>query len=438
MNEDLTYFSIADRQMEPLTRADSVFVRSLLDNILFYPNALLVPDIYFFISHPLANHILHQGGSDSFLAACVANGLIVPSFRKSANGSFKGALTAINDERIQGVRRDTAIEVMSALHVAANNGTRFRSINWPGEDLGLRFEHELHKQLVRPQMPDAPLGRGQSDLAMIWQDTAKWRMECIETAKAQTALLAGTGIRRGEIMNAVAKDLNYPEDRIDSIEPLLHFVSSDPRKRRALEAFFLWMNLCYHKNHADAFNCSLTFPRFDPIVNAVVSNFLPGSTSYNNYIEMVEIREVVTVPRASLLLRMGPKTILQARLEEGREYFERLVEWQVNPNEARGRALVTALKKYSDRLVVVAARAGTPELDRKLIRHVVSQERNREFMRIALDAATSFVRSVIPKPIAEIVKSANSLISLSSVETDQIEVAHTAKLPAELISHTQR
>lgn len=435
--KNLTYFSVADRQMESLTRANLVFVRSLLDNILFYPNSLVIPDVYFIVSQPLATHVLTQGGSDSFLAACVAEGLIVPAFRNGADGTFQGALNAIKDDRIQGIRVETATEVTAALHVASMNGSRFRPITWPHE-LGVRFEREIRDQLARPTTPPPQFQQDRPDLAEVWKYTERWRTECIEAASRKTKSMGGSGLRRGEIMNAIAADLHYPDTRIDSIEPLLRLAADEPLKRSALEAFFLWVNLCYHKNHADTFQCALSFPRFDSMVEPLADHYLPGRMSSDHRENMVEVRELVAVPKASALLRMGSKRLIEARLSEGREYFERLAEWQIQPNEVRARALVTALKSYAERLVVLAARAGTPDLTQNLVRHVVSQERNREFMKIIFGAATSFVRGFVPRPIVEASKTADALIALSSIETEQTQIAHGARLPAELVVSAQQ
>jgi hypothetical protein len=434
MSQPLSYFSIADRQMESLVPAAELFTQSLLENALFYRSALLIPDIFFFISTPLASHVLNEGRSKSFLGACLANGFAVPAFR--FKGDFETALAEIKRQDIQGLQSGAVPnQVMSALQFAWENGKRSQAKNWPDEDMGAKFENELRAQLVNPDIAPKVLegaGLSQNELDGLWQGTKKWRTECIDKAARRTKASVGLGVRRGEILNAIARDLKYPGERIHDIRSLFQFVT-DERKRKELEAFFLWINYCYHRNQALSFKCALNFPRFDGISAVTSGSLLSSSDRQNGQAEIHEIRETITVPKFNTLVRMKPDELLGFRQDAGEEYFVKLIQWESTPNEDTEQKVRDALKKYSERLAIAAA-AQQPGFEpaKKVISHIrgeITKEHVRNWMPVIFNAAKAWLELT---GMDEAAKATSKTISLTTLETQQITIAHRPRLPTEL------
>ncbi len=438
-----TYLSIADRQMEALTNTPAGFVKSMIYRVLFCREKLLIPDIYFFISKQIAKHVLNDGGSHSFLATCIEKGHVIPAFRQSTEIGFLNARKEIQTTDIQGVRKDTAEEVALALEVAADRAVDFKYKVWPG-DLGLGFQHDLYRLLVTPDMPPTTMevaGLSQDVLNKIWYDTKKWRTECIPAALERTCIVAGQGIRRGAIMNAVAADIGFRCDRIDDIGDLIRFASNDPQMNAtALETFFRWVCMCYYSNHANAFGCSPSFPRFDGLAAAIGQNLITGfATGDDDESQVQQLTLNLTVPAFSVLLSMNPTDLLDVRSHAGSDYFEALLRWESQSQNERDddmRAqldsrLKEAAKKYCDKLVIVAgARSTSPELTGLRLDHIVPSGRTRHSLGAVLKLLgdlfwdASYIRTSV--------NGIFNIISPWRVPTESIAVTHRTRMSPEL------
>src|SRR2546423_3361498 len=104
---DTALFSAADRQMESFLSFGflrSAFEESLLNNLLF-EEYIVVPDIFYFISGGLDEHIKarSQANSVGLLEAGLSEGFEIPAFRSPGTTSFREAFDLILDSGIAGL-----------------------------------------------------------------------------------------------------------------------------------------------------------------------------------------------------------------------------------------------------------------------------------------------------------------------------------------------
>ena len=92
--KELTYFSAADRQIEDVVDR-ATFERRLLEHVLFHPGPL-IPDVFFFVSTHVAEHV--KTGAGGLLGAALAAGLARPAFRDAPHAwRLSGADAAFFD-----------------------------------------------------------------------------------------------------------------------------------------------------------------------------------------------------------------------------------------------------------------------------------------------------------------------------------------------------
>ena len=269
------YFSVADRQLENFLDEDA-FERSLLLNALFQP-AILIPDVFFFISRGLERHILESPTPQSLLEACIANGVVIPAFRNPSCSSFNEALYIIRGKgdpkrAIRGLRDPQSNDRLADRLQVAARSKDFSLAYWPQHDVGEKFDQVIERYLSRPEPPQADmyLGINQKYLNTLWKLTERWRLDCVYEAREETRKIAQCGLRRGEIMNAVGRDLGLPLDyQVNDIAELLELPLESPEKKQALRVFLRWMCELYQYNQAVEFGTTPNFPNYDPLSGVV-------------------------------------------------------------------------------------------------------------------------------------------------------------------------
>lgn len=347
------YFSVADRQMENFL-VEGAFEKSLYINT-FFQLGELIPDIFCYISGELPAHIgqaRERGHRVSFFEACVEKEIVVPSFRSRDCSSFPQALQIILKQGIQGVRAD-ADETARYLQLAADRNPNFLPYV-PETHLGETYDQVLERYLGRRAAPVVVEGSGirQEALEGLWRDTEHWRIGCIDQAREKAMELGEPGLRRGEIMNAVGRDLGIlgPNDRVDDIGDLINHPLVPEEKKRALRSFFQWMCELYEYNHAIQLKAAPNFPHYSPYSGAVVNNALPAGPPLMDLSSIHVIRESVSFPRIKVLEATPPDELLAVRQEFNRTYLDAVLAWRREPNAPNESEVRRVLRSYSEAL----------------------------------------------------------------------------------------
>jgi hypothetical protein len=342
------YFSIADRQLESFADYND-FERSLVFNALFQ-KGILIPDIFCFISQNLIKHIFESDHPNrkSLFEACIEQGIVVPAFRNRETTSFNDALADINELEIQGVH-ENANKIANRLQNAAKKNPQFSPEYWPTHDIGEKFGQVVEHHLACQSPPEVDTGSGINldELQDLWERTERWRIHCVGEARDKTKEMTGRGLRRGEIMNAVGRDLGLSKDhKVNDIAELFRY-KKHSKEKKALRCFFRWVNDCYQYNQANEFGAIANFPIYDPIESLMVSSILPKEQSKMDSEPAPTIRETVPLPSINVLSKMAPSEFILAYEESGTGYFEAVETWQQEPDDANEKEAIKYLRLYA-------------------------------------------------------------------------------------------
>ncbi len=325
------YFSTADLQLESLLD-DLDFDRSLLLNILFQPK-ILIPDIFFFISTGIRNH-LTRNESLSLLELGLQKGLIIPAFRDINAQDFTSILSVVNgsgnnENAILGIRFDSSD---TALRLDANV-TIPEILPWPNYNIGKGYQEIIVKYLSQDEMPTMPTGSEYGQFyKYYWEETKKWRQDCVFDAIKETERIAGEGLRRGLLITEIGRSLGIVkgDQKLNSVSDLLINKVSD-KHRDLLQYYCRWLTDCYQFNQAKAFNCKPYFPEFHPISGIMASQFIDSATTDpvdNSQFEILNVE--LKMPSISTLKKVKPSEIIAIRDEFGADYRKAVLDWQIN------------------------------------------------------------------------------------------------------------
>ncbi|MCK4796399.1 MAG: hypothetical protein KAT05_03405, partial [Spirochaetes bacterium] len=342
------YFSIADRQLESFGEYKA-FERSLLFNAI-YQKGILVPDIFCFISNHLRHHIFEPAHPNrkSLFEVFIEKGIVVPVFRNPDTTSFNEALNDIRE--IQGIHRE-AERMADRLDDAVKKNKEFSPEYWPKHDIGENFEQIVDQHLTCEMPPevDTESGINTKKLQNLWECTERWRIHCVGEARDKTKEITGRGLRRGEIMNAVGRDLGLPKDhKVNDMTELFNTKKSS-KENEALKYFCRWVNDCYQYNQANEFDATANFPFYDPIGSIMVSSILPKEQSKIDPEPLEIIRETIKFPSINNLLKMSPDRIISISddtLSAG--YTEAMNIWQKESDEANKINAIKRLHEYAN------------------------------------------------------------------------------------------
>jgi len=359
------YLSSADLQLESYLDADS-FERNLLTNLLFQPG-VLVPDIFFFISAGIAQHL--SGSNMTLLEAGLRKGEVIASFRDKSIGSFTDALRVAmgnGDERnaILGIR-DDAKEIAHRLDAVLDNKSDFTPEYWPEHSIGSRFQMRIETLLANgpaPRLPDN-IDIPQTEMEQLWSVTKKWRTDCVQAAVDETRLVAGSGLRRGMLITAVGRSVGVVsgDETLENVAELLD--SSLPQKTlRALEYFFRWVTDIYQYNQAREFGAIPSFPECEPVAGVFAGEFLKREARRSgNKPERTTLTLRAPMPNRSSLAHVSADDLLEIKRSVGMAYFIALSNWQ-NAKESSinlEQNLERSLNDYGNALVKEVRKRGS-------------------------------------------------------------------------------
>ncbi|MCK4670764.1 MAG: hypothetical protein KAT43_06185 [Nanoarchaeota archaeon] len=342
------YLSVADRQIESFLSPGG-FERSLVLNVLFQ-SSIVLPDIFFFISGEVERHVL-DSGPQSLLEACIERNIVRPAFRDGTCSSFLDALNIIkgngNSTRaIQGVR-ESAEELARRLSRVTENPS-FKPFVWPRE-IGEDFAKLIQTCLTTDSVPEvgSECQLSPRNVKLLWQRTAKWRKDCVEEALSKTKQIAGKGLRRGELMNAIGRSLGIRSGhKVQDIRELRSVVGVDYHERFALNCFLNWMCQLYHWNQASAFGATVSLPTYDETTPIGLSAILPQSPPSSAGGKVITVQ--VSIPPTDVIARLRPNELIAIRSDLGSGYLAALGEWQREPTEENEAKVRSSLAAYAE------------------------------------------------------------------------------------------
>jgi hypothetical protein len=354
------YFSAADRQTEFFVAPGLLqgeFERSLIHSLLFN-DAILIPDIFYFISHGLSAHIKSHIGQATvgLLEAATSAGTAIPSFRNADIGSFNQANDACDAMGIRGLLDDTTRHlVVHRLDTALQKGRDAGNAvvtTWPTHSVGERYGERLQQLLrpdLRPDGQDYPPVRS-PELDEVWVRTRRWRTTCLD--EALEAGQASGGFRRGDYMATIGRSIGLT-GRIDDMAQLLEadLPSAD---LLALRVLCQWINECYHYNQAREFGLDPNWSRFHPDFSTVT---LSAMESIEVDLESrmspaAETTVQAALPPPRVLARAHGESLVAVRNgTAGGDFFDAVSWWRTHPeDESATKNVQVAFKTYAAQL----------------------------------------------------------------------------------------
>jgi len=386
-----SFLGILDRQMEAFIGRDG-WQRSLLCGLLFEKH-LFAPDIFFFISSYLQNHLQSFPSGDSLFEVALRRGLIVPAFRVNT-GSFIEVLQEIQKEGILGVQ-DGAADVARRLDAVFQQQSSFAPLNFD-VDLGEGYENFSRRTLMGESLPEVL----QEDSAAreAWEISKPWRFDLLDAACRQTEMEVGGGLRRGNWMCQVGWSLGWPrEKKVHDITLVLNSIS-DVKTRWAAELFFRWMNECYQANFALSLQVVPNFPasvsKFAIVPYSLLS---PGSNEAREQREQEEIDLTVALPPPHMLAQVPVDTLLAIREEVGSDYLSALEKWRLRDSGMSAEKVETLLEQYASQLRLRCSKeVPNPETRLELKLKRWSGILDQEMLQHALDFASLIKPALVP------------------------------------------
>ncbi|MFI9561652.1 hypothetical protein [Nonomuraea endophytica] len=324
------HLSALDRQaesfIEPAAWQRNV-EHSLLNNILF-DTAVLIPDVFFFISRGLMGHIntAMVNNRISLLEASISAGIAIPAFREKGCADFTQAYTTINSTGIRGLLpyEGNVQHIVARLDAAARDADAFRAVTWPERGVGALFEDNL-TTFFQPPGDVSPIASPR--IQEIWQRTGPWRLEVLNSARRRRT----TGFRRGDYMAALGEAVGLGERPIDDVSQLFPAVR-DPGERLALQVLCLWMNECYSYSQARAFGIRPNLPDFRPEYSLATLAALESAGDDRVGSQTEELTVTASMPPQHVLLTMDAEALVQLRrTPAGQDYFAAADYWRGNP-----------------------------------------------------------------------------------------------------------
>ena len=347
------YFSAVDGGIEHLISGDrSLFMQSLVYNLLFQEGGLVVPDVFFFNCEPLIGHV--ESKESPIFTRALERGLIIPAFRDESTDSFSSALSSVLGNQIRGVeaaqfRRHTTtpqgfaerldIAVQRGLRRAPNSQRSPRRIVWPS-DMGGAFARMLRQTFDQDYLTNPYYEKHHE----LWEGTSAWRHEMVDRAEQVTISMGGTGIRRAEIFNVIGRELGYLEGSatFDKPRDLVLAAKKDRSQARLLSFFVDSINATYQRSQAVSFDAvSNTLSPLTPVAASIFPD--DGGSNQPVRLPVRPLTVKVWLPKVADILRAESSEVLAIRDgDDGDRFFEARRRWMLR--QVRTRMAESALR----------------------------------------------------------------------------------------------
>lgn len=357
------YFSAADRSMTMLM-SHMDFDLGLAHSILLQP-ALVIPDIFMFISPHLRRHVLRNGELSIFEAA-MREGFVIPAFRRQFS-SFEGAAAALTSEGILGMLHPDEVAALAARYDAVASRIFADPLVWP-DRLGESYGKILATCLAGNLESDSGAQR-------IWRDTEALRDDAVLLAQTSIDRNAAAGVRRGDLYNSAARVLGVRNgtEMFGSVEAILmRYEGLHPPGSLEYEAasiYFRWIDDLYRLNQAVRFRAEpstlIRRPAELEMVElgldaAIRLGYATGAGTVSP--DSAPFDVTIRIPAAALIAKLSPTELLGAR-DLGLAWFVAINNYLKNPDPVRRTAAERAIEEYASRLRALKPKEQTQNLD---------------------------------------------------------------------------
>jgi hypothetical protein len=362
--EDLVFFSPADRRVSA-SMPQSDFESALVYSFLFEPG-VVIPDVFFFISLHVRNHILRTPGESLFEKA-LQIGAIRPALRSPAS-SFSGILASVRG--IWGLLPEGDLQELVSRYNEATSAGLPKVVLWP-DRMGEKYDKLLSKVL---QQDDPPTIGKYSVEARIWEYTRRLRFDAIDNAREVELRRpeGGFGVRRGEIINEagrILKAIEADEAGVsDSDDVIIRYNPSRKGEREAVVEFFSWIDELYRINQAQQFvvrpNVINQTSQDLAIVDSAMESWRrdTGNLGSPDYFEAT-----VRVPSVEYLLSLPSDQLIELR-NEGRIWRSKIHRYFDLPYTASREVAEDALQDFAKEL---RKRAPASQIQQMTVKGVV-------------------------------------------------------------------
>jgi hypothetical protein len=339
---------ILDAEMETRFGYD-LWVEKLLHGILFEP-VLKAPDIFFFISKHLENHLLKDSPGTSLFTAALQKHVIVPAFRTDDRSKW-GFRTAVRDFRSRNRTslRSTAETIADLL----DNQWEYKKENDAVffSRCAAREMYHLSRELVGIECP--PSIRHNTTLAELWGTSKDLRSRTFDEACAVSERSGRHGeVTRTDWMQAIAKEFGVINP--EQYEHSATLVQSIPEKYRDGVALTLdAMHGCYAVSVSHDLVTTSAVPSWreaDGIVaDALVSR---GKTTANQTLHYRRdaLGVSLEIPPLHALRQVPPDELVAVCVTVGRTYKTLVTQWQQGDPDVSAAKIQVAADEYAKHL----------------------------------------------------------------------------------------
>ncbi|MEV6482813.1 hypothetical protein [Streptomyces sp. NPDC051576] len=348
-----TLFSAADRQIEGLL-TQSRFDTSLTAGLLFLDGGLIIPDIYFFISARLKQHL--DSAALSQLEVALEMGMVMPSFRNRDTASFVDSLRVVREAGIVGLLPgDQPDRIARRLDAALLRSSDFQPVFWPSESpssVAERYRAIMETCLGGDDPPPVESEESRALLNDVWQRSPQWRVDCLQ--RAVTA--SGSGLRRGTLMKEIGRTVGI-ENPVDDVRELYEAAQAAglaPEDVTALKTICRIMNNCYLYNQAQQQVTRADFPAYDESAEVVLAAGLSADgaarAAATPRSEQPRLERTLTAPPMDALLEADPHRLLGVRQDIHAEYTAAVKAWHREPTSQHAERLIDVQHAYVETL----------------------------------------------------------------------------------------
>lgn len=384
-----TLFSAADRQLEGLL-TQSRFDASLTAGLLFLDGGLIIPDIYFFISDRLKQHL--DSAALSRLEVALEMGMVMPTFRNQGSATFVDALRVIRESGIAGLLPgDHPDRIARRLDAALLRSSDFQPVFWPSESptsVAERYREIVETCLTGDEPPPVESKESRALLNDVWQRSAQWRIDCLQRAISAS----GSGLRRGALMKEIGQTVGIekPVDDVRELYEAAQAAGLAPEDVTALKTICRIMNNCYLYNQAQQQVTRADFPAYDQSAEVVLTAGLSADdaprAAARPRSERPRLERTLTAPPMDALLEADPRRLLGVRQDIHADYTAAVKAWRREPTTQQAERLIDVQHAYVETLT---RNVPGHQPDQMTITHVAGR---------GAEASTMFVAGATPTP----------------------------------------
>jgi hypothetical protein len=339
--DHLMLFAQSDYHLRSFMPRRSSLIPDLATRLML-ESGVVIADSQFLSSAEIASDL---GKSNrSFIWHGLRRGLIVPAFRGKGVSSFEqNRLREVLPTTSIGVREDS--RRLATRLDAAIKGRRTPKITWP-DGIGISFGKLMDEQFRRESIDSDLWGDKEKKL---WQQSRDLRNRYLDMGWQRETDPGVTGLRRSTIFTAMAADLGFGGDPLDTAG----IIGSVERGRRAaLRATLLWIDELYNYNQASRFKVKPSFPVSNgPGALMVPDMVWPGPGRVSDYDEVEIYSHPVRWPSLKVLRSVSPDTLLGLRSDEyGEEYIASLKKFRAAPGDVTWDGLTVAMDAYAEKV----------------------------------------------------------------------------------------